>query len=84
MGLDPQDVVEVYALLDQLNRWVRESGLDPGDPTSVVRSTGESTAAIERLLERLRALGASVRWNAEARRYELDDGPARTGTEGMT
>jgi len=63
---------EINLLLDQLNRWVRESGMDPGDPSSRVRSTGESNAAIELLQGRLRSLGAAVRWDEEAGRYDFD------------
>lgn len=78
----PDGDAKVEGLLEQLNRWARDSGLDPGDPESQVRSTGESNAAIGNLKDRLLALGVQVQWDGNARRYERAAAADRSGTEG--
>jgi hypothetical protein len=75
IGLVPDDSdPAVAALLEDLNQWIGESGLDPNHPDSEVRSTGESNAAIADLKRQLAERGARIRWVAGSGRYELDPG----------
>jgi hypothetical protein len=66
------DLDEIELLLKRLNWWQRESGL-PVHATSVVRSSGESNAAIEDIKRKLAHLGARLQWSESSREWRLDD-----------
>jgi hypothetical protein len=67
-----RDVHEIALLLERLNWWQRESGL-PVHATSVVRSSGESNAAIEDIKRKLAQLGARLQWSESTRAWCLDN-----------
>ena len=67
-----RDVHEIELLLKRLNWWQRESGL-PVHATSIVRSSGESNAAIEDVKRKLAQLGAQLQWSESSREWCLDN-----------
>ena len=69
----------VRSLLTRLSEWERRSGTRfAGDPE--IRSTGESTAAIEELKRQLDQAGARYHWQHATREYVLDSlGPPPGG-----
>jgi len=74
---DPQ----LETLLAELTEWERNYGIRySGDP--MLRSTGESNAAIEELKRRLNERGARYHWQARTRRYVLDSLGLPPGKEG--
>jgi hypothetical protein len=64
------DLDEIELLLKRLNWWQRESGL-PVHGTSVVRSSGESNAAIADIKRKLAQLGARLQWSEGSREWRL-------------
>ena len=66
------DLHEIKLLLKQLTWWQRESGLSVHG-TSVVRSSGESNAAIEDIKRKLAQLGARLQWSESSREWRLDN-----------
>jgi hypothetical protein len=74
---ETDDEQEIQRLLKDLTWWQRASGL-PFEGTSEIRSTGESSAAIEEIKRKLDRLGARFHWSESGREWRMDDGEPGT------